>query len=510
MYSPNVHITLLNTPLTIDGEHQIQFNNTTEQVAYFKTCSPSLVITDFTYQRKDSAVRVGINIELLYRFNYITYQNTQFSNKWFYSYITKLEYVNENVTHVYMKTDVFQTWFFDLKFNQSFVERMHETLDEYNTLSDTVPTGQLVESTSIEYNLHGGYFVFCTTDITQDITTASTPHSFKVGNYTIPCLVLYWSEQEAQEMAYIMQKISGHGWGDRILSAVYIPIVGDTTGLKLTTVSVDSLEGSIHICGGFDNTTNLISQLSFEYAIPTIHKKSMTFPYAKIVVTDMTTGQSIELSPEKFTNGQPKFQIQCSICETPSYKIIPMDYCGQGLAYNQALVTRCNTSLPVANNTYAKYMMMNGETNNLKIAGAGIGVVGSLLTGNASGVISGASQIMNVVAQENQASKLPNQVTALTDGAMERILFQNGVKISLMVMDEFHQDMADNYWKMFGYPIRRLSNPNLNNAERFKYIKMISPNIEGGNVPQGDMIEIENIFSKGVTLWNDPVFYKFY
>lgn len=51
------------------------------------------------------------------------YQNTHYSNKWFYAFILGMEYVNDNMTRIVITTDPFQTWQFDITFMQSFVER---------------------------------------------------------------------------------------------------------------------------------------------------------------------------------------------------------------------------------------------------------------------------------------------------------------------------------------------------------------------------------------------------
>lgn len=56
-------------------------------------------------------------------YNYVMYQNTHYSNKWFYAFILKMEYVNDNMTRIVITTDPFQTWQFDITFMQSFVER---------------------------------------------------------------------------------------------------------------------------------------------------------------------------------------------------------------------------------------------------------------------------------------------------------------------------------------------------------------------------------------------------
>ena len=56
-------------------------------------------------------------------YNYVMYQNTHYSNKWFYAFITGMEYLNDNTTKITIVTDPFQTWQFDITFKQCFVER---------------------------------------------------------------------------------------------------------------------------------------------------------------------------------------------------------------------------------------------------------------------------------------------------------------------------------------------------------------------------------------------------
>ena len=51
------------------------------------------------------------------------YKNENYSNKWFYAFITGMRYINDNVTEISIATDVFQTWQFDLIYKQSFIER---------------------------------------------------------------------------------------------------------------------------------------------------------------------------------------------------------------------------------------------------------------------------------------------------------------------------------------------------------------------------------------------------
>ena len=58
-------------------------------------------------------------------YNYVMYQNSHYSNKWFYAFIINMEYRADNLTYITIGTDVFQTWQFDMTFKESYVEREH-------------------------------------------------------------------------------------------------------------------------------------------------------------------------------------------------------------------------------------------------------------------------------------------------------------------------------------------------------------------------------------------------
>lgn len=66
------------------------------------------------------------------------YQNESYNDKWFYAFITKMEYVNTNMTRIEIITDVWQTWQFDIEFKESFIER------EMINVSDDIPGSNLL------------------------------------------------------------------------------------------------------------------------------------------------------------------------------------------------------------------------------------------------------------------------------------------------------------------------------------------------------------------------------
>jgi hypothetical protein len=103
------------------------------------------------YQRKDNVIRFPQHAENLQHYNYCMYQNENYSNKWFYAFITNIAYVNDNCSFISIKTDTFQTWQFDLDYKQSFIER------EMLSTNDDVPGANLVPESleTGEYKIGG-------------------------------------------------------------------------------------------------------------------------------------------------------------------------------------------------------------------------------------------------------------------------------------------------------------------------------------------------------------------
>ena len=104
----NVNITkvyLLDVPLENDYKNTLYFGSSSAQQTYFSS-RVRFTFTDFSYQRKDHFIRVPRQYDDVYKCNYVMYQNSAYSNKWFYAFITDIKYVDDGRTDVYIETDV--------------------------------------------------------------------------------------------------------------------------------------------------------------------------------------------------------------------------------------------------------------------------------------------------------------------------------------------------------------------------------------------------------------------
>lgn len=133
-YTPNGTIAFYRVPWKSDYKDVRLFTSKTEESNYFS--SPLRVEQNYTYIRDKQAIKVNANKEAMEQYNYIRYMNENFSLKWFYAFITKVEYINQNACYVYFVQDVHMTWWDCYTIKSAYVKREHvsDESDSHNTI----------------------------------------------------------------------------------------------------------------------------------------------------------------------------------------------------------------------------------------------------------------------------------------------------------------------------------------------------------------------------------------
>ena len=156
---PNSKIRIMhNVPLDNTYNHTVLFANLEAQQAYFSSIGVVKHTLDSqSYQRVvKGKMRIEIKAEDLYDCNYLSFQNTNFGNKWFYAFITSVEYVNNITSEIEFELDEWQTYQFDITVGQCFVEREHVTNDAIgaNTIAEPVdcPEAEVISRRQVPFN----------------------------------------------------------------------------------------------------------------------------------------------------------------------------------------------------------------------------------------------------------------------------------------------------------------------------------------------------------------------
>lgn len=190
--TPETNIILLQVPLTLDNNNQITFTNKQQQFDYFYNL-PKIVSENCSYLRDNSVIRFANNINELYNFNYVMYQNSNYSDKWFYAFITNLEYKNDNLTDISIVTDIFQTWQFDIVFKPSFVERemidINLDIPGINLIPEGLETGEYKIADSFGHSLFNP--VWCIAYLGETASGELVPQGSYIANRYISNCFLF-------------------------------------------------------------------------------------------------------------------------------------------------------------------------------------------------------------------------------------------------------------------------------------------------------------------------------
>jgi hypothetical protein len=148
---------LSGVPFSNDYKHTRWFDTSSAQESYFLGKTVVHSMTENTFQKIEGKnfISVKQNIDALWGVNYVMFQNTSYNVKWFYGFVTKLEYKNATTTYVHFEIDVLQTWMFTMNFKPSYVVREHCKLWEadgspvINTVDEGLNYGSTYETVNV-------------------------------------------------------------------------------------------------------------------------------------------------------------------------------------------------------------------------------------------------------------------------------------------------------------------------------------------------------------------------
>lgn len=498
---PETNIRILrNVPLDTTYENTIHFNGTKEQYNYFVSLE-KYNLTRYTYQRvKRGVCRVGIKADNLFDCNYMMFQNTAYGNKWFYAFITSVEFVNNECAEIAFTIDVMQTWYFDYRVWESFVVREHSASDNIgdNLLDDNLELGEYFIDNFDDSGVinKGGYnVVMASTFYGQSL------QPYYGGMFGGIFSGLYYTATPTTNVdgiKAIIEAATEDAKEDGIVSIFMMPSnfcqVGESVGPKSYNITKDKAYGSD------------------VFGFTPKNKKLFTYPYNFLYVTDLN-GNSANMPYEFFSNADGKchFRLTGDTSCNPSIIMYPLNYKGVQANYNEKMVLSDFPQCSYNTDAFKAWLAQSGAQNVVQgVAGsATLGTaLGSLIAGSnpisASGlaVLGGINAVANSLIERQKHSVLPRQAkgnqgsSTLVASGLKEFYFGNA-----HIQTQYAQ-IIDEYWNMYGYPCNRVKIPNISTRPHWNYVKTANVSITG-SMPSDDMDKIKSIYNKGITFWKD-------
>lgn len=515
---PNSTVILLkDIPWNNNYEATMWFGDTIAQAYYFS--QPSKIVATFN---KQSYVRpsgsLGGTIEVreladnLYNVNYMMFQNTNFGNKWFYAFVTGIEYVNNKNTKITFEIDVMQTWLIgtentpnDYTLNECFVEREHSATDEIgdNLVDENLELGDYYFTDNGQMGGFDGAYSIIVASTFVDIIDNGDGTYLRVdisgrmygGVYSGVYFNVFTSASDASDFLY---KATNANYSDGIVAVFMIPsqYIQDATSTAPHSITDSIVKYYVDINGYIPKNNKLF-----------------TSPYNFLCVSD-NNGNVANYPYEYFNSDRCNFKTTVALACTPEAQCVPMNFKGvQNENYNERMVI---SNFPQCAYTIDSYRAWLAQNAIPMTASVGSTIVGSVFSGAVSGGVGGAvvggissaiGSVSNALAQKHVASTMPLQARGSQTSVINMATKTQGFRsYRVQIRAEFAK-IIDDFFQKYGYATKQVKIPNVNVREHWTYVKTIGCTISG-SLPADDESTICSIFDSGITFFKDEASFK--
>lgn len=491
-------------PLDNSYKDVMTFQNATAQQAYFagKTV---LTATDLSYQRESLFIRYSADYDTIINCNYLCYQNKAHGNKWFYAFISRMEYINDGLTDIYFEIDSWNTFMFDIAINGAFVEREHVNNDTpgANILPEPVDEGiyKYTEVTAYPENvLKEAWYLLA---VASDWSGGVIPNYYNglfsgLDYYAFPN-----NENGRNGLAFEIGRQEAKKQG----SVQWIAVI---PRLAMDAANVDENNKLI--------STNTIGMQEAVIQRPTStmssgytprNKKLLTYPFSYFSISN-NDGTIKEYHYEEFTdlnNNNIPFTLYCDIGNTPTVRCTPLKYMGNPLEmFDAGLMLNWGTQVSWVTDTYTQWLQANRLNFATKQTGMLMQYALSAATGNTTALAwSVGNSILtagNMIAENYQMRLKSNKVHGTQGG--EALDLDLGIKRFFFYQIAIRPEDAtriDGFFDRFGYTVNANKIPNIVGRYSWNYVKCRNIQLTG-NCPAEHLLRVKNMFLNGVTFWH--------
>lgn len=551
MIVPNSEVYILkNVPLEPSFDHTIWFDSPEQQATAFTTYALAFYFNKVSYQRYPRPyITLDKTADDLFNCNYMMFRNTAYGTKWFYAFITQIEYISNTTSRIYYTIDPMQTYLFDVNVGECWVEREH-------AMTDAIGDNLIPESFELgEYVFDADYF----------------PQIFEKSHYTI-CILATW-EAVYEDNKWVIKDASYGGVGG-VDSGIYTGLTKNLCEYDLDNprACVEKANNIIEAATKANKADGIVSITMYPKffmnwsitgdladglvpykmnGVPAFtgafdgykpkNNKLYTSPFCGVYV-DNLQGNAANYAYEYFPDRKPLFYIVGAANGNLECASIPINYKGLPSNFQESLIMggfpQCAWNVDTFKAWIAqnKYAIAAGVANTAISTAARVGAAiatGGLSeiaaapaaagtnvvsfpnayqppTGGGSGggitgaAINGSSNILNdtinLVAQVKTASTQPNHSRGQQSSSVYCALGQQGFHyMPYRIQGQFAKTI-DDFFSMYGYKTNRLKVPNRNGRKAWNYVKTCGCNLTG-SAPADVTASLVQIYDRGITFW---------
>jgi hypothetical protein len=523
--------------IKMDKEYENVLSYDTESLV--SLCRSKAVAISNSYSILDPS-KNSIDVALPYASciyaNYIAFRNPHYGNKWYFAFVNNVKYVNNKVTTIEYKVDVFSTWYDRFNIGKAFIEREHVSDDTIgkHTVPERLDTGDFIINDSGVLDEFGSdaHVVIGVTKVPDELANMQSvvsgsvynaPNTVYNGIFNGLTYFVFQTTYDASQFLAIMDLM---GNADNVINVFLCPLsiyevpIGSWNNQAFTYTW-----GSINMDLSFrynrfptgleevvmaDNKTVTINNTLDGYTPK--NNKMFTKEFNYLYLTNYNGG-NVTYAYEDFKNNTPKFRIIGAVCPGCSIRLTPLDY----KKWDTTNASYKNDLLPYGlvggkyptcswrSDTYTNWLTQNSVNYTMDT----ISTVGSLaIAGSinpAIALMGGVGLITDSLLEKEKRETSPVQAKGNVNvGDVTYSASKTNFGYFQMSCRYEFAKICDDYLSRFGYKINEVKTPNILSRKEFNFIKVGGRDeLVSGNIPATDLEEINNIFRKGVTIFHD-------
>jgi hypothetical protein len=540
---PDSIVRVGSVPFDSSYTHTMTFASASEQSAYFAGRCPN-VMTNSVFIRPDQGqIQFKANSNDLYGCNYVMFFNPD-NPKWWYAFVTDIQYVNDDVCRITFQIDVMQTWYFDYALSQCYVEREHVNDDTVgaNLLDEPVSTGELKYAAQdiLSNDAHPSTGL---TTLVPIVFTAEEPYDNGIGGYSkrtstggwnnavySGCGMYVFKSGVLDEVNSFLNMLNMSGGGSAVSSVILFPasLIPDNwpsgSNVFKSFLQAQTKQVEWH--------PNVGARNGLDGYIPR-NAKLYTYPYNFMRLTNFR-GAYHDYRFEFFNdNTQPVFNVRGTPDPAADIMCQPKGYNGVDTNVEEQLTLGGLVQASWTYNSYQNWLAQNAGNNLLNLVsgaamlipaakgiGWGMANAGKLQRArHSASVVSresasspdmgeiasaglGINNLASLGANVFDASQQPDKAVGTVSNATVAGIGYGTFGAYRMCVRQQFAALIDQFFDMYGYTVQTVKAPNRTGRACWNYVKTRNATLHG-DVPASDMSLINSIYDNGITFWHD-------
>lgn len=492
-------------------EHTIYFTSRTAQLSYFAS-KVVRTFSAYTYLRKSWSIKVQATMESARDWNYLYFTND--GAKYWYYFITNIEYINDGTVELFLELDVMQTYATDYTFLPCFVERQHVENDTagLHLVDENLDGGEYVTISEEHIDLNDMCIMMLTT---FDPVATSTDETVNIsGGLIDKCfsglMLTATSTAKSEELATkIVDDFSGVS--DGIISMWMFPA---------ELLQFDTDTGALDVGTMFNTVKGSLEYISKTFTKPTVldnsykprNNKLLSYPYSMLYVTN-NLGEAATYRYEYFPtyNDRKLYFRMIGTCLPPAnVKLYPVNYLGEDNAFEHGISLANFPTCSWSQDMYKLWLAQNEGQHTLSIVGGAVAIgAGIAATATGAGAIAGipmiaggVNQLTGLLAQAHDRNVQPSQAKGTASSSLNLAHGWQTFTVKKKSIREEYAKILDGFFDMYGYRLNEVRTPNPNARAKWTYIKTNGCKINCDFCAE-DAAKIESIIDKGITFWKN-------